>query len=119
MIKIKRTYDAVEKEDGVRFLIDRLWPRGIRKEALKADSWLKDVAPSTELRECFGHDPAKWNEFRRKYFSELKANPDGWRPIVEAARDKTVTLLYSAKDQIHNDAVALREFLTAHSTIAK
>jgi uncharacterized protein YeaO (DUF488 family) len=119
MIKIKRVYDTVEGEDGVRFLVDRLWPRGIGKDALKADFWLKNVAPSAELRQWFGHDPAKWNEFRLKYFSELKANPDGWRPIVEAGCGETVTLLYSANDKKHNNAVALRKFLRAHSTIAK
>ena len=114
MIKIKRAYDTVDTEDGVRFLVDRLWPRGIKKDALKADSWLKDVAPSTELRKWFGHDPAKWNEFRHRYFSELEANPDAWRPILDAERQGTVTLLYGAKDQIHNNAVALVELLKAH-----
>jgi uncharacterized protein YeaO (DUF488 family) len=119
MIKIKRVYDTVDGEDGVRFLVDRLWPRGIGKVALKADFWLKNVAPSAELRQWFGHDPAKWNDFRLKYFSELKSNPDGWQPIVDAGRHGTVTLLYSANDQTHNHAVALREFLRAHSTSAK
>ena len=114
MIKIKRVYDTVDSEDGTRFLVDRLWPRGIAKKALKAEFWLKDVAPSTELRKWFGHDPAKWNEFRHRYFSELKANPDAWRPILDAERQGTVTLLFGAKDQAHNNAVALVEFLKAH-----
>jgi uncharacterized protein YeaO (DUF488 family) len=119
MIKIKRVYDAVDQEDGIRFLVDRLWPRGIAKESLKADFWLKNVAPSTELRQWFAHDPAKWGEFRRKYFAELKASPRWWKPIIEAEREGAVTLLYSANDPAHNNAVALREFLSGHSTRAK
>ena len=119
MIKIKRAYEAAERGDGSRILVDRLWPRGVSKEALKADSWLKDVAPSGELREWFGHDPAWWDEFRHKYFSELKANPEAWHPIVEAERKGTVTLLYGAHDQEHNNAVALSEFLKTHADIAK
>ncbi len=119
MIKIRRAYDPVEGEDGVRFLVDRLWPRGIRKDALKANVWFKNVAPSAELRQWFGHDPAKWNEFRLRYFSELKANPNAWRPIVEAERQGTITLIYGAKDPTHNNAVALREFLVAHLTRSK
>jgi uncharacterized protein YeaO (DUF488 family) len=112
-------YDAANGEDGVRFLVDRLWPRGVGKDELKADFWIKKVAPSTELRQWFGRDPAKWNEFRHKYFSELKANPDGWKPIAEAEREETVTLLYSANDETHNNAVALREFLRDHLAGAK
>jgi uncharacterized protein YeaO (DUF488 family) len=92
---------------------------GIKKDALKADSWLKNVAPSAELRQWFGHDPAKWNDFRHKYFSELKANLDGRKPIVEAELEGTVTLLYSANDEAHNNAVALREFLRDHLAGAK
>ena len=88
-------------------------------DELKADFWLKNVAPSAELRQWFGHDPAKWNEFRLKYFSELKAKPDRWRPIVEAEREETVTLLYSAIDETYNNAVALREFLRAHLVSGK
>jgi uncharacterized protein YeaO (DUF488 family) len=119
MIKVKRVYDTVDGEDGIRFLVDRLWPRGIGKDKSKVDTWLKDVAPSTELRQWFGHDPAKWNEFRRRYFSELKTNPNGWRLIVDAERKGAVTLLYGANDQTHNNTVALREFLIAHSASAK
>jgi uncharacterized protein YeaO (DUF488 family) len=119
MIKIKRAYDTVDSEDGVRFLVDRLWPRGIRKEALKADSWLKNVAPSAELRQWFGHDPTRWDEFRLRYFSELQAAPDEWRPIVRTAREGTVTLLYGAHDEKHNNAVALVEFLKTHLTGTK
>ena len=119
MIKVKRAYESVDAEDGIRFLVDRLWPRGIRKDRLKVDAWLKDVAPSTGLRTWFGHDPTRWNEFLRRYFSELKTNPNGWRPIVEAERNGVVTLVYGAADTLHNNAIALREFLTAHLSSEK
>jgi uncharacterized protein YeaO (DUF488 family) len=119
MIQVKRVYDAENVEDGIRFLVDRLWPRGIGKDKLRVNAWLKDVAPSTELRKWFGHDPTKWSEFRRQYFSELKTNPNAWRPIVEAERRGAVTLLYGANDETHNNAVALCEFLKAHLTSAK
>jgi uncharacterized protein YeaO (DUF488 family) len=110
--KIKRVYDAVSSTDGTRLLVERLWPRGVKKTSLKIDGWLKDVAPSTELRQWFSHDPAKWDEFRRRYFNELTTNPDAWRPIIEAAHHGTVTLIYSSHDTEHNNAVALQEFLT-------
>lgn len=116
MIKVKRAYESEDGEDGIRFLVDRLWPRGIEKDKLKIDAWLKDVAPSTELRSWFSHDPTRWREFLRRYFSELKTNPNGWQPIVEAGRNETVTLVYGAKDEAHNNAVALRQFLNAHLT---
>jgi uncharacterized protein YeaO (DUF488 family) len=119
MIKTNRVYDTVDGEDGIRFLVDRLWPRGIGKDKSKVDTWLKDVAPSTELRKWLGHDPTKWSEFSRRYFSELKTNPNGWRPIVEAEEKGAVTLLYGANDQTHDNAVALREFLRAHLASAK
>ena len=119
MIKIRRVYDIVDDDDGIRFLVDRLWPRGIGKDALKADSWLKNVSPSAELRKWFDHDPVKWSEFRRRYFSELKANPNGWKPLVEAERKGPVTLLYGAKDEIHNNVIALREYLKAHLVSGK
>ena len=119
MIKVKRAYDTAGAEDGSRFLIDRLWPRGIRKDELKVDAWLKDGAPSTELRKWFGHDPARWSEIRRRNFSELRANPNAWRPIVEAERKGAVTLLFGASDETHNNAVALGEFLKAQLTGAQ
>jgi uncharacterized protein YeaO (DUF488 family) len=111
MIRIKRTYDPPARGDGQRILVERLWPRGIRKEALEIDAWLKDVAPSTALRQWFGHRSERWPEFRRRYEAELARNAAAWAPIVAAARRGTVTLLYSARDVEHNSAVVLRDFL--------
>ncbi len=113
MIVVRRVYDEGE-ESGARFLVERLWPRGMRKEALALDDWLKDVAPSTELRQWFGHDPTRWAEFRELYFAELDAHPDAWQPLVDTARKGNVTLLYSAKDTEHNSAVALKAYLQKH-----
>ena len=115
MINIKRVYDKAEKTDGTRLLVERLWPRGIKKESLQIENWLKDVGPTTELRKWFSHDPEKWDEFRRRYFAELQANPDAWKPILTAVRQGTVTLIYSSHDTEHNNAVALREFLKRHA----
>jgi len=114
MIQLKRAYDAAEPADGRRFLIERLWPRGVKKTSLPIEAWLKDAGPSTELRKWFSHDPAKWDEFRKRYFHELTANPDAWEPVLEAARQGTVTLIYSSHDTEHNNAVALEEFLNNH-----
>jgi len=114
MIQLKRAYDAAEPTDGTRFLIERLWPRGVKKASLPIEAWLKDAGPSTELRKWFSHDPAKWDEFRKRYFHELTANPDAWEPALEAARHGTVTLIYSSHDTEHNNAVALEEFLNNH-----
>jgi uncharacterized protein YeaO (DUF488 family) len=111
MIKLKRAYEPVSRGDGVRFLVERLWPRGISKEKLQIDGWLKDAGPSTELRKWFGHDPDKWNEFRRRYRRELDARAEAWQPIVAAARRGTVTLIYSSHDTRHNNAVALQQYL--------
>jgi uncharacterized protein YeaO (DUF488 family) len=111
MIKIKRTYDPRGPDDGVRFLVDRLWPRGVKKEDLQLDGWLKDVAPSEDLRQWFGHEPARWEEFQRRYFAELDSKPEALQPIQAAARRGSVTLLYSARDTEHNNAVALRAYL--------
>jgi uncharacterized protein YeaO (DUF488 family) len=113
-IQLKRVYDAEHSADGVRFLVERLWPRGIRKADLKIDGWLKDAAPGTELRKWFSHDPAKWDAFRHRYFAELTSHPDAWRPILDAARRGRVTLLYSSHDVDHNNAVALKQFLERH-----
>jgi uncharacterized protein YeaO (DUF488 family) len=114
VINIKRVYEEANPSDGTRLLIERLWPRGVRKDSLPLDGWLKDAGPSTALRKWFSHDPAKWDEFRRRYFAELEANSPAWRPITEAASHGTVTLIYSSHDTEHNNAVALQEFLKRH-----
>jgi uncharacterized protein YeaO (DUF488 family) len=111
MIKLKRVYEQEAPDDGVRYLIERLWPRGMKKESLHIDGWLKEAGPSTELRKWFSHDPEKWNEFRRKYFAELDRATDAWAPIGEAAQRGAVTLLYSSHDTEHNNAVALKEYI--------
>ncbi|HET7752090.1 MAG TPA: DUF488 domain-containing protein [Terriglobales bacterium] len=111
MIQLKRAYEPASKTDGTRYLVERLWPRGVKKELLPVEGWLKDLAPSTELRKWFSHDPARWAEFRRRYFAELKANPQAWEPLLAAARRGRVTLVYSSHDSEHNNAVALKEFL--------
>ncbi len=113
MIQTKRAYDKPSRADGERFLVDRLWPRGVTKSALAVSAWLKDAAPSTELRQWYGHDPAKWNEFRSRYFAELKANPEAWQPLIEAAPKRTITLVYSSHEKELNNATALAEFLEA------
>jgi uncharacterized protein YeaO (DUF488 family) len=114
LLKTKRAYEPAERSDGARFLVDRLWPRGIKKEKLEMKAWLKDVAPSPDLRKWFAHDPARWQEFQQRYRAELHANPDAWKPLLEAARQGDVTLLYSARDTEHNSALLLREFLEEH-----
>lgn len=111
MIRLKRARDPSEEGDGVRYLVDRLWPRGVRKSDLLLDGWLKDVAPSTELRKWFAHDPLKWTEFQRRYFVELDQHPGAWTPILVAARRGTVTLIYSSHDAEHNNALALKRYL--------
>ena len=111
MIRIKRAYEDASQDDGARFLVDRLWPRGVTKDALRIEAWLKDVAPSAELRKWFGHDPAKWDEFQRRYGAELQSRPETWQPLLDAACQGTVTLVYGAKDTEHNDAVVLKAFL--------
>lgn len=115
MIQLQRVYDQPAtgngQGEGTRFLVERLWPRGIKKEALHFDAWLKDAAPSTELRQWFAHDPAKWKEFQRRYFAELNEKPEAMEPIRKAMRHGIVTLLYSSHDTEHNNAVALRTFL--------
>jgi len=113
MLKLKRAYEPASRNDGRRLLVERLWPRGVSKDMLHVEAWIKDVAPSTELRKWFGHDPEKWDQFRTKYFKELDAHPDTWRPILAASRRGQVTLVYSSHDEAHNNAVALKEYLQA------
>ena len=110
-VQLKRVYDHGNEQDGTRFFVERLWPRGVAKSALTDAAWLGEVAPSPELREWFHHDPELWNEFRRRYFAELKHHQDALSPILEAAHKGTVTLVYSSHDREHNNAVALKEFL--------
>ncbi len=110
-ILTKRVYDSDEPGDGTRFLVERLWPRGLTKAEVAMDAWVKNVAPSSALRRWYGHDSAKWDEFRRRYFAELDGEPEAWRPLLEALRHHVVTLIYSAKDTEHNNAVALKEYL--------
>lgn len=110
-LQLKRVYDQPTEQDGTRFLVERLWPRGKTTSALTDVAWLREVAPSAELRKWFHHDPQLWNEFRRRYFAELKCQRDGLAPILEVARNGPVTLLYGSHDTEHNNAVALREFL--------
>lgn len=111
MIEIKRIYDEPDKGDGFRILMDRLWPRGLRKDQVKVDLWMKEIAPSNELRKWFGHDPEKWAEFKRRYFGELKNEKE----LLDLIRDKSkkgkVVLLYGAKEERFNNAVALKEYV--------
>ena len=111
MIKLKRVYERQSKGDGIRMLVERLWPRGITKERASVDLWLKDVAPSTELRKGFGHDPAKWEQFRERYAAELKQNKDAVNLLKQKCKEGTITLVYAARDEKHNSAVALKEIL--------
>jgi len=111
MINLKRAYEKPAPEDGFRVLVERLWPRGLKKEALDLDLWLQEVAPSPELRHWFGHDPARWEEFRRRYWDELAAQPAAVQILREKLRQGQVTLVYGSRDQEHNAAVALKEFL--------
>ncbi|HET6360911.1 MAG TPA: DUF488 domain-containing protein [Gemmatimonadota bacterium] len=110
-VKLKRAYEPPEAGDGMRILVDRLWPRGVSKEAAAIDLWLKEIAPSIQLRQWFAHDPRKWPRFRERYFAELDANPEPVEALRKAIRRGPVTIVYSAKDEEHNDAVALREYL--------
>lgn len=110
-LKLKRAYEPAKADDGARILVDRLWPRGVSKAAAGIDEWLKEIAPSTELRKWFGHDPTRWNEFQRRYRSELREHEDALARIRALAKKQTVTLVYSAHDEQHNDAVVLRDVL--------
>lgn len=116
MIRVKRVYAPAVRGDGARFLVDRLWSRAVRKEGLRPPAWLTEVASSGSLRTWFGHDPKRWLEFQRRYRAELDGNPDGWQPLVAAARKGTVTLLFSARDEERNNAVVLKAYVEAKLT---
>lgn len=109
-ITLERAYDD-DQTDGTRVLVDRIWPRGVSKDELDLDEWNKDVAPSDELRKWFGHDPERWEEFQQRYVDELEDKPETWRPLVDAARDGELVLIFGAKDRERNNAVALQYFL--------
>ncbi len=110
-IRVKRIYEPPSTRDGRRILVDRLWPRGLSKADAKIDYWPKDIAPSTALRKWFGHDPARWSEFKRRYFAELKSKPDTVRALLDYVRAGTVTFLYSSKERRLNNVVALKEYV--------
>jgi uncharacterized protein YeaO (DUF488 family) len=110
-LKIKRVYEQPAKGDGKRILVDRLWPRGLTKENASIDLWLRDIAPSTELRKWFRHDPDKWEEFRKRYHQELKNNKEQVSLLYEELKKRTITLVYGAKDEEHNEALVLKEWL--------
>ncbi len=112
-LRIKRAYEPASRADGLRILVDRLWPRGVSKEKLDAE-WLKDIAPSAALRTWYGHEPTRWDGFRERYFAELDARPEVLAPLREALRHGRVTLVYGARDPEHNQAVALAEYLKKH-----
>jgi uncharacterized protein YeaO (DUF488 family) len=114
-IRVKRAYRAARQSDGARVLVDRLWPRGLSKERFRFDHWAKELAPTTELRHWFGHDPARWDEFRTRYAEELDAQPEAVEALLALARKGPVTLLYGAKDEQFNNAVALEEYLERHA----
>jgi uncharacterized protein YeaO (DUF488 family) len=113
MIALKRAYEPAARTDGTRILVERLWPRGIKKTDLPLDAWIKNAAPSTELRKWFSHDPAKWAEFQRRYRAELRSHPEALAPLREAAHKGHLTLIYSSHDTEHNNAVVLRDVLQA------
>lgn len=110
-LKLKRAYQPAAREDGTRVLVDRLWPRGVTKLDAAVDIWVKDLAPSTELRQWFGHEPERWLEFRQRYTEEAKGHPDDLKRLRALAQQGVVTLVYSAHDELHNDAVVLRDLL--------
>ncbi len=115
MIRIRRAYDPPAEEDGDRVLVDRLWPRGVTREKARVASWARDIAPSTELRQWFGHDPARWDEFRKRYARELQdpAKRAALRDMADRSRRVTVTLVFGAKDELHNNAVVLKRLIEA------
>lgn len=114
MIRLKRVYEKPTRSDGLRILVERLWPRGLTKEAAAVDLWLKEIAPSTELRRWFGHDPARWKEFQVRYRKELRANQEAVKLLTKKCNETTVTLVYGARDELHNGALVLKGFLENH-----
>lgn len=110
-VRLKRAYESATAGDGMRVLVDRLWPRGVKKADAAIDHWVKELAPSTTLRKWFAHDPARWQEFRRRYATELRQQPDAFNQLRDWAREGPVTLVYAAHDEAHNDAVVLRDIL--------
>ncbi len=114
MIQLKRVYEKPSRSDGLRILVDRLWPRGLTKERASVTLWLKDVAPSTDLRKWFGHDPAKWTEFEKRYRTELREKHDAIKLLKEKCKEHTVTLVYAARDEEHNEARILKRILEGH-----
>jgi uncharacterized protein YeaO (DUF488 family) len=110
-VRLKRAYEPAQSDDGSRILVDRLWPRGVSKADAALDQWMKEIAPSTELRQWFGHDPARWQEFQRRYAEEVRQQPALLRQLRELAHNGPITLVYSAHDELHNDAVVLRQLL--------
>jgi uncharacterized protein YeaO (DUF488 family) len=112
-LQVKRVYDAPARSDGCRVLVDRIWPRGLSKAAAKLDAWIKDVAPSADLRKWFDHEPSRWASFKRRYFRELDEQGEALAQLLEACSGRTLTLLFAAKDSAHNNAVALKEYLDA------
>lgn len=115
IISVKRVYDTPTNDDGFRILVDHLWPRGLKKEQARIDEWLKEISPSTELRKWFGHDPKKWDEFKRRYFAELDRVPETVIKALSRTKEGAVTLLYSSREANFNNAVALREYLIIKS----
>ena len=111
MIRLKRVYDPPKMQDGFRVLVDRIWPRGVRKEDARIDRWLKELAPSTDLRKWFNHEPAKWDRFRERYWEQLDAQREAITLLRERSDGRLVTLVYAAKDREHNNAVALKQYL--------
>ena len=110
-IKLKRSYEPAAPDDGRRILVDRLWPRGMTKANAQLDQWVKDLAPSSELRQWFAHDPSRWEEFRRRYAEEVRLHSERLEPLRALARQGPITLVFSARDEVHNNAVVLRDFL--------
>lgn len=113
-IRIKRAYDKHEPDDGVRILVERLWPRGLSKKDAQVDEWLKEVAPSTKLRKWYSHDPGKWQEFTRRYFQELDKNPDAVKKLLDITEGNVVTFVYSSREKEFNSARALKDYLEGH-----